>query len=325
MSWNHQEMDWCWRRAASDSKVRTSVASAPGTGGLPQRSLMMKQDSSHTGQKEQSQQSQSRDKQQTNSRSQMQQCGGDTKETWKEEAWGKHEEIQSRWQTQWKAPSQGTKPILLYIWICVRVCERERERVCSSIEWKAIDFMCSGDSSEQICWQQFPSLPSRLLTLVFSDSGCLVHVDHAEYGAPGNVHDSSHPSTMVRLLLPILLRVSTPALSRISKLTDTVAQFTRTTCSSVAKSCVTLPPYGPQHTKLPCPSLSPRVCSNSCPLSQWCYLTISSSVFNLLPSTFPSIRVISSESALHIKWPKYWSFSFSICHPNEYSGLISIG
>lgn len=59
------------------------MASAPGTGGLPQRSLMMKQDSSHTGQKEQSQQSQSRDKQQTNSRSQMEQCGGDTKETWK--------------------------------------------------------------------------------------------------------------------------------------------------------------------------------------------------------------------------------------------------
>ena len=228
---------------------------------------------------------------------------------------GKHSERRLH-----KEPSQSCC-IYGYVWEYVR----ERERVCSSIEWKAIDFMCSGDFSEQICWQQFPSLPSRLLTLVFSDSGCLVHVDHAEYGAPGNVHDSSHPSTMVRLLLPILLRVSTPALSRISKLTDTVAQFTRTTCSSVAKSCVTLPPYGPQHTKLPCPSLSPRVCSNSCPLSQWCYLTISSSVFNLLPSTFPSIRVISSESALHIKWPKYWSFSFSICHPNEYSGLISIG
>ena len=43
----------------------------------------------------------------------------------------------------------------------------------------------------------------------------------------------------------------------------------------------------------------------------------------LLPSIFPSIRVFSSELALHIRWPKYWGFSFSISHSNEYSGLIS--
>ena len=43
----------------------------------------------------------------------------------------------------------------------------------------------------------------------------------------------------------------------------------------------------------------------------------------LLPSIFPSIRVFSSESALHMRWPKYWSFSFSISPSNEYSGLIS--
>ena len=43
----------------------------------------------------------------------------------------------------------------------------------------------------------------------------------------------------------------------------------------------------------------------------------------LLPSTFPSIRVFSSESVLHIRWPKYWSFSFSNSLSNEYSGLIS--
>ena len=43
----------------------------------------------------------------------------------------------------------------------------------------------------------------------------------------------------------------------------------------------------------------------------------------LLLSIFPSIRVFSNESVLHIKWPKYWSFSFSICPSNEYSGLIS--
>ena len=43
----------------------------------------------------------------------------------------------------------------------------------------------------------------------------------------------------------------------------------------------------------------------------------------LLPSTFPSIRVFSNESVLPIRWPKYWSFSFSISPSNEYSGLIS--
>ena len=43
----------------------------------------------------------------------------------------------------------------------------------------------------------------------------------------------------------------------------------------------------------------------------------------ILPSVFPSIRIFSNESALHIRWPKYWGFSFSISLSNEYSGLIS--
>ena len=46
-------------------------------------------------------------------------------------------------------------------------------------------------------------------------------------------------------------------------------------------------------------------------------------LFLLLPSIFPSIRVFSNESALHIRWPKYWRFTFSISPSNEYSGLIS--
>ena len=77
--------------------------------------------------------------------------------------------------------------------------------------------------------------------------------------------------------------------------------------------------------RLPCPSLSPGACSNSCLSSQWCYLTISASVdpLLLLPLMFPSIRVFSNESALCIRWPKYWNFSFSISPSNEYSGLIS--
>ena len=45
----------------------------------------------------------------------------------------------------------------------------------------------------------------------------------------------------------------------------------------------------------------------------------------LLPSVFPSVRVFCNESVFHIRWPKYWSFSFSISPSNEYSGLISLG
>ena len=75
-----------------------------------------------------------------------------------------------------------------------------------------------------------------------------------------------------------------------------------------------------QHTRLPCPSLSPGACSNSCPLRWQCHPTISPSVipFSSCLQSFPA-----SESALQISWPKYWSFSFSISPSNEYSRLIS--
>ena len=84
-------------------------------------------------------------------------------------------------------------------------------------------------------------------------------------------------------------------------------------------------PHGVQHTSLPCPSVSPGVCANSCPLRRRSYPTILSSVAPSPPaSVFPSIRVFSKELALNIRWPKYWSFSFSIILSNEYSGLISL-
>ena len=73
------------------------------------------------------------------------------------------------------------------------------------------------------------------------------------------------------------------------------------------------------HARLPCPSLSLKVCSNSCLLNLWCYLTLCRPL--LLPSIFPSIRVFSRESTFRIRWPKYWSFSNS--SSNEYSVLIS--
>ena len=74
----------------------------------------------------------------------------------------------------------------------------------------------------------------------------------------------------------------------------------------------------------PLPSTVSWVCSNSRPLSWWCYLTIS---FLLPPSPFAfnlfQHQVFSSELTLSIKWPKFWSFSFGISLSSEYSGLIS--
>ena len=85
-----------------------------------------------------------------------------------------------------------------------------------------------------------------------------------------------------------------------------------------------LQPHALQSTRLACPSLSPRVCSDSCPLSQLHHPTISfCHPLLLLTSIFPSIRVFSNELSLCIRWWKYWSFSFSISPSNEYSGLIS--
>ena len=87
-------------------------------------------------------------------------------------------------------------------------------------------------------------------------------------------------------------------------------------------SCVWPWSYSLKHSRLLCPPLSPGVCSNSCPLSWWCYLTILSSA---VPFSFclQSFRVFSSESALHIRWPIYWSFCFSNSPFSEYSGFIS--
>ena len=94
---------------------------------------------------------------------------------------------------------------------------------------------------------------------------------------------------------------------------------------SVAQSCLTLQTNGLQHARLLCPLISQSLlkfmpiksvmASNHlvlcCPLL-------------LLPSIFSSIRVFSNESTLHIRWPEYWSFSFSVSPSNKYSGLISL-
>ena len=80
-----------------------------------------------------------------------------------------------------------------------------------------------------------------------------------------------------------------------------------------------------QHSRPPHRSPPPKVCPSSCPLHWWCHPSISSLwQLILLPSSFPSIRDFSKDLTLHIRWPKYWSFSFSIIPSNQYSGLISL-
>ena len=83
--------------------------------------------------------------------------------------------------------------------------------------------------------------------------------------------------------------------------------------------------HGLQHTRLPCPSPTPGVYSKL-----RCIKSVMPSSHLILcrplllpPSIFPTIMVFSNESVLHITWPKYWSFSFSMSPSNEYSGLIS--
>jgi len=85
-----------------------------------------------------------------------------------------------------------------------------------------------------------------------------------------------------------------------------------------------LQPHESQHTRPPCPSPTPGVHPNPCPIELVMpsnHLILCCPLL-LLPSIFPRIRVFSNESALRIRWPKYWSFSFNINPFNEHPGLI---
>ena len=86
-------------------------------------------------------------------------------------------------------------------------------------------------------------------------------------------------------------------------------------------SCLSLQPHGPQHTRPPCPSPTLGACSNS--VSNAIQPSHPLLSLLLLPSVTPSISVFSNESALGIRWPKYWSFGFNISPSNEHPGLIS--
>ena len=89
--------------------------------------------------------------------------------------------------------------------------------------------------------------------------------------------------------------------------------------SLVLQSCPTLRPHESQHAKPPCPTPTPRVHSCSCPSS---HLILRHPLL-LLPPIPPSIIIFSNKSVLHIRWPNYWSFSFSISPSSEYTGMIS--
>ena len=95
-------------------------------------------------------------------------------------------------------------------------------------------------------------------------------------------------------------------------------------CCLVTQSCLTLQLHKLQHTRLPVLHQLPEFAQSHI---YWISGAIQPAhpllPLLLLPSVFPSIRVFSSYSALHFKWPKYWSFSFSIGPSSEYSGLIS--
>ena len=131
--------------------------------------------------------------------------------------------------------------------------------------------------------KQFQARPKRDLTLAYS------------------LHKNSKEITMQNWTSPLGMTL--------------VSQFS---CSVVSDS---LRPHGLQHARPPCPSPTPGV--YSCPSSQWCHPAISSSVipFSSRLQSFPASG--SFQMSLHIRWPKYWSFNFSISPSNEHSGLIS--
>ena len=86
-----------------------------------------------------------------------------------------------------------------------------------------------------------------------------------------------------------------------------------------------LQPHELQYTRPPCPSPTPGVYPNSCPWSRWCHPAISFSVvhFSSYPQPLRASGSFPISQLLRMRWPKYWSFSFSISPSKEHLGLIS--
>ena len=128
----------------------------------------------------------------------------------------------------------------------------------------------------------------------------------------------SAKSRLARAILLLSLLQWCPTV-RVMSSTEYSVQFSRSVMSD------SLRPHEPQHARPPLSdtssqsSLKPMSIESVMPSN---HLILCCPLL-LLPSIFPRIRVFSNESALHIRWPKYWSFSFNTSPSNEYSGLIS--
>ena len=164
---------------------------------------------------------------------------------------------------------------------------------------------------------------------------------HSFLEAPGQ---NKHPCLFQLLKVTHISRLLAPA--SIFKACDGQSRLSHNAISQMASSecqvwilCLSHPQFCSSVAQL-CPALSDPM---DCSIPDFMFFTLSQSLLRLkstelvipsnhlihcrplllLPSVFPSIMVFSNESPLHIRWPKYWSFSFSISLSNKYSGLIS--
>ena len=114
------------------------------------------------------------------------------------------------------------------------------------------------------------------------------------------------------------MKMANKEMKKMLNITHSLVQFSHSVVSD------SLWPHELQHARPPCPPPTPGVHSNSCPSSWWCHPGNSASVvpFSSCPQSLPA-SVFSNESTLRMRWPKYWSFSFSIIPSKEHPGLIS--
>ena len=103
--------------------------------------------------------------------------------------------------------------------------------------------------------------------------------------------------------------------------------FCHCCCCSVAKLCLTLWPHGLKHARLPCPSLFPRICSNSCLLSQWCYLTISSlgAFFSFCLQSFPALQYFPVSRLLALGGQSVGALASATALPLNIQGWFPLG
>ena len=165
--------------------------------------------------------------------------------------------------------------------------------LCNPMDWSLPGFSVHGDSPGNNTRVGYHALLQGIFLTQGSNLGLLWLLYH---WATGEAHDQAFP------LLGIY-----PVQSSHSIMSDS------------------LRPNGLQHARPPCPSLASGVYSNSCPLSQWCHPTISSSVipFSSCFQSFQASGSFQMSQFFAFRWPRCSSYSFSISLSNEYSGLVS--